>query len=148
NDEEAVSTQACDLNAFYQLATKIKQAFKRLPICIVEDSLYACECVFNQCNQYGWKYIMRFKKDRIKRDDKEFQDIKEMENLSKDICWVNDITYNQRTLNVLEYHFVQNQKKKTFTFITNIKVNNRNARKLVNAGRSRWKIENQGFNRQ
>src|SRR5699024_8356260 len=31
---------------------------------------------------------------------------------------------------------------------TNIKVNNRNARKLVNAGRSRWKIENQGFNRQ
>src|SRR5699024_6143362 len=43
---------------------------------------------------------------------------------------------------------VQNQKKKTFTFITNIKVNNRNARKLVNAGRSRWKIENQGFNRQ
>lgn len=92
--------------------------------------------------------MMRFKEGRIKSVAKEFQDIKAMENLSEDICWVNDIAYNQRTLNILEYHFVKNQEKKTFTFITNIKVTNRNARKLINAGRSRWKIENQGFNRQ
>ncbi|WP_270895194.1 hypothetical protein [Aliibacillus thermotolerans] len=91
---------------------------------------------------------MRFKEGKIKSVAKEFQEIKAMENLSEDICWVNDIAYNQRTLNILEYHFVKNQEKKTFTFITNIKVTNRNARKLIHAGRSRWKIENQGFNRQ
>lgn len=148
NESEDVSKQDCELKAFYRLAKKIKQAFKRLPICILGDSLYACEGVFTQCDKYGWKYMMRFKEGRIKSVAKEFQDIKAMENLSEDICWVNDIAYNQRTLNILEYHFVKNQEKKTFIFITNIKVTNRNARKLIHAGRSRWKIENQGFNRQ
>jgi len=148
NESEDVSKQDCELKAFYRLARKIKQAFKRLPICILGDSLYACEGVFNECDKYKWKYMMRFKEGRIKSVAKEFQDIKAMENLSEDICWVNDITYNQRTLNVLENHFVENQEKKTFTFITNIKLTKGNARKLVNSGRSRWKIENQGFNRQ
>src|SRR5699024_920159 len=40
------------------------------------------------------------------------------------------------------------QEQKTFTFITNIKVTERNGHHLVSAGRSRWKIENQGFNHQ
>ena len=38
--------------------------------------------------------------------------------------------------------------KTDFVWITSIKVTKANAMKLVNAGRSRWKIENQGFNRQ
>ncbi len=32
NESEDVSKQDCELKAFYRLATKIKQAFKRLPI--------------------------------------------------------------------------------------------------------------------
>lgn len=35
-----------------------------------------------------------------------------------------------------------------FAWITSIEITNRNAKKLVTAGRNRWKIENQGFNRQ
>ena len=38
--------------------------------------------------------------------------------------------------------------KTDFAWITSIKITKTNAMKLVNAGRSRWKIENQGFNRQ
>ena len=38
--------------------------------------------------------------------------------------------------------------KTDFVWITSIKITKTNAMKLVNAGRSRWKIENQGFNRQ
>lgn len=33
-------------------------------------------------------------------------------------------------------------------WITNIEITDRNAEKLLQAGRNRWKIENQGFNRQ
>ena len=33
-------------------------------------------------------------------------------------------------------------------WITNITITKSNARKIVRAGRNRWKIENQGFNRQ
>ncbi|MCJ7841114.1 hypothetical protein MUB24_09430 [Lederbergia sp. NSJ-179] len=37
---------------------------------------------------------------------------------------------------------------KEFLFITDIRITKRNAEKLVQAGRSRWKIENEGFNHQ
>ena len=42
------------------------------------------------------------------------------------------------------------KKKETteFTWIADITITKNNARKIVNAGRNRWKIENQGFNRQ
>ncbi len=148
NESEDVPKQDCELNAFYRLAKKIKQTFKRLPICILVDSLYACEGVFHQCDECKWKYMIRFKEGRIKSVAKEFQDIKTMDNLSGDMCWVNDITYRDRKLNVLEYNLMVDQEKKTFTFITNIKVTKRNAHHLVGVGRSRWKIENQGFNHQ
>lgn len=35
-----------------------------------------------------------------------------------------------------------------FAWITSIGITKKNAEKLVRAGRNRWKIENQGFNRQ
>ena len=39
-------------------------------------------------------------------------------------------------------------KERSFLFLTSIKVTKKNAKRLVGVGRSRWKIENQGFNRQ
>ena len=40
------------------------------------------------------------------------------------------------------------RKKTEFAWITNIPITKSNAKKIVKAGRNRWKIENQGFNRQ
>src|SRR5699024_6805844 len=45
NESENVSKQDCELKAFYRLAEQIKQTYKRLPICLLGDSLYACEGV-------------------------------------------------------------------------------------------------------
>ncbi|MDC3416214.1 transposase family protein [Aquibacillus salsiterrae] len=150
NESEDVSKQDCELKAFYRLAEKLKDSYKRLPS-VLGDSLYACEGVFNQCNEFKWKYMFRFKGGRIKSISKEFQKIKEMEqgNASSDIFWVNQISYNQRTVNVLECKIGETKEdKKQFTFITDIKITKRYAKNLVVVGRSRWKIENQGFNRQ
>lgn len=151
NESEDVSKQDCELKAFHRLAEKLKNTYKRLPICILGDSLYACEKVFNRCEQYKWTYIFRFKEKRIKSVTEEFQSLKNMEENDShdDISWVNQIAYQQQTLNVLEklpdetdenYH--------PYLFLTNIKITKRNAQKLIDAGRSRWKIENEGFNRQ
>ena len=41
-----------------------------------------------------------------------------------------------------------NEKNTEFAWITGIQITKTNAKKLVAAGRHRWKIENQGFNRQ
>lgn len=79
NESEEVSKQDCELNAFKRLAKKIKQTFKRLPICLLGDSLYACEPVFDICEQNNWKYLFRFKEGRIKSITTEFSAIKSLE---------------------------------------------------------------------
>lgn len=152
NESEDVEKQDCELNAFYRLAKKIKNTFKRLPICIIADSLYACEGVFNLCEKNKWKYLLRFKEGRIKTVMEEFQEIKRLEksNTSDDdqTTWVNEIAYKEQTLNVLESIEETEKGKQEFTFLTNIHITKKNAGKLVDSGRRRWKIENEGFNNQ
>ena len=150
NESEEVSKQDCELKAFHRLAEKIKKKFKRLPICVLGDSLYACETVFKICDEYNWKYIFRFKEGRIRTVAAEFNAIKELEQDDKqDLIWVNDISYKERTVNLIESRIdTKDGKSKRFTFITDFKITNKNAEPIVAAGRSRWKIENQGFNNQ
>ena len=157
NESEDVEKQDCELNAFYRLAARLKNTFKRLPICMIADSLYACENVFNLCKEYRWTYLFRFKEDRIKSIANEFQTLKNMEDnvlrVKKDgkqveIIWVNKIVYREHKPNVLECDMETEKGNQKFIFITDIKITKKNAQRLVNAGRSRWKIENEGFNRQ
>lgn len=150
NESEDVSKQDCELKAFYRLAEKLKNTYRRLPICILGDSLYACEGVFRCCDQYRWKYMLRFKEGRIKSIATEFQTLKELEQSdpSTNLFWVNDIAYQQRTVNMLEYAEGTEGSGKRYTFLTNIRITERNAKRLLGVGRSRWKIENEGFNHQ
>jgi hypothetical protein len=149
NESEDVPKQDCELNAFYRLTDRIKDTFKRLPICILGDSLYACESVFKQCDRHKWKYLFRFKEGRIKSIMNEFEELKEIEPSGvKDTYWVNEFSYNERHVNILEGIIETKERQKHYTFITNITITKKNARKLVSAGRSRWKIENEGFNKQ
>lgn len=150
NESEDVEKQDCEMRAFHRLAEKIKKTYKRLPICILGDSLYACEPVFKRCDDYRWKYLIRFKEGRIKSIAAEFNTIKEIERKEKEIngtCWAKDIFYNDRKVNVMEFT-LDTDDKKSFVFITDINITERNVKELVAVGRSRWKIENQGFNNQ
>ncbi len=125
NESEDVTKQDCELKAFHRLAKKIKQTFKRLPICILGDSLYACESVFSLCDDYKWKYLCRFKEGRIKSIASEFQAIKELEqSKTKDrLFWVNDIAYNDRKVNLVESKVeIEEGTRKEYVFITNLKV--------------------------
>lgn len=151
NESEDVSKQDCELNAYHRLAKKLKQTFKRLPICILADSLYACEPVFKSCEEYKWKYLFRFKEGRIKSIASEFQSIKTLEQKTdqEDLFWVNNIAYNGRTINLMEAKIESKRgEKRQFLFLTNIKITKKNVLRLVFVGRSRWKIENEGFNQQ
>ena len=56
-------------------------------------------------------------------------------------------------MNVFEYEYEGKDKKGkkqkiTFRWITNLEINKRNLEELIQAGRWRWKIENEGFNNQ
>jgi hypothetical protein len=151
NESENISKQDCEIKAFHRLAKKLKQTYKRLPICILGDSLYACEPVFQRCEEYKWHYIFRFKEGRIRSIASEFHSLKEMDQKDEkdNLFWVNDISYNQRTVNLMETKLEMEDGKLTqFLFLTNIKITKKNVKRLITEGRSRWKIENHGFNQQ
>ncbi|WP_170008574.1 hypothetical protein [Bacillus fonticola] len=107
NESENVTKQDCELKAFHRLAEKLKQTYKRLPICVLGDSLYACEPVFSRCEEYNWKYLFRFKEGRIRSIASDFYAIKTMEKGQKEnhLFWVNDMPYHKRMVNVLESKF-------------------------------------------
>lgn len=150
NEDENVSKQDCELNAFKRLAGKLKEMYPRLPICLLGDSLYACEPVFEICRENQWHYLLRFKEGRIKTVAEEFRLIKGLEEKKRgNGIWVNGIDYNQCPVNLIEAEEeAKDGDRKQFVFITDFKITERNAEELVFAGRSRWKIENEGFNSQ
>jgi hypothetical protein len=149
NEDENVSKQDCEIKAFKRLEVKLKKQYPHLPICMLGDSLYACEPVFKICDKNKWQFLLRFKEGSIKSIAEEFNALKLIDSEKNEKCvWVRDVAYNQRTVNLIETEIVVDEKKTSFVFITNIPITKKNADYIVYAGRSRWKIENQGFNNQ
>lgn len=149
SDEEI--KQDCERKAFIRLAEKIKKKFPRLPICIVADSLYVTERVLKTCRDYQWEYIIRYKEGSAPTIEKEYAAIPE-KNTSGKAEYINGVIFGEYDVNVLKFSETK-MKKKTpvttdFVWITSIEITKKNAEKLAKAGRTRWKIENQGFNRQ
>ena len=143
--------QDCESKAFVRLAAKLKKHFPRLPICIVADGLYVSEKVMKICEEYGWDYIIRYKEGCAPSIEEEYKAIPEKNEAGK-AEYINGIIYRDMEINVLKHRETKIKKGEPvateFAWITSIKITNKNAKKLVEAGRNRWKIENQGFNRQ
>ena len=158
NEGENVTKQDSELKAFKRLSKKVKKDFPRLPICMLADSLYAAKPVMDICKSYNWNYLIRFKDGSIPTLAEEFDsllnisDQEENEN-NKNINYVNAIDYKKTKVNVFTFETTTKSKEgleatTKFKWITNIEVTDKNAEKLADTGRDRWKIENEGFNTQ
>ena len=149
--DEAVK-QDCESKAFVRLAAKIKKKFPRLPIIITADGLYVTKNVLQICREYHWDYIIRYKEGSASSIAKEYRALPEKETMGTDIEYQNKIMFNEFDVNLIYYRekrIIKGKEKETeFAWITSIEITKSNAKKIVNAGRNRWKIENQGFNRQ
>ena len=143
--------QDCETKAFKRLAEKIKKAFPRLPIVLLADSLYASEPVMDICRGNGWEYIIRYKTGSIPSIAEEYEMIPEKETAGH-AEYVNEIDYNGKPVNMLRFYEEKRVKgelvRTDFQWITSIRLTKKNAEKTAEAGRKRWKIENEGFNRQ
>ena len=148
NEDENVSKQDCELNAFKRLAKKLKKEYPRLPIVIGADALYSNKSVIDICNQNGWKYIIRFKEGRIKSLYNEFESIVKTDNESKkeNYEYVSKVDYQEEKLNIIRYK--DEVKNTEFLYITNLNISDKNIEETINVGRKRWKIENEGFKNQ
>ena len=149
--DEAIK-QDCERKAFVRLAGKIKQKFPRLPIIITADGLYVTKTVLEICKDYHWDYIIRYKEGCATSIAREYRALPEKETVGTDIEYQNKVMFNDFDVNLIYYRerrIVKGEEKETeFAWITSIEITKSNARKIVRAGRNRWKIENQGFNRQ
>lgn len=144
--------QNCESKAFVRLAAKIKQKFPRLPIIITADGLYVTKTVLQICKDYHWDYIIRYKEGCASSIAKEYRALPEKETVGTDIEYQNKVIFNDFDVNLIYYRERRIEKRKVketeFAWITSIEITSGNAKKIVRAGRNRWKIENQGFNRQ
>ena len=152
NQSEEAIKQDCESKAFVRLAAKIKKKFPRLPIVISADGLYVTQRVLQICKEYQWDYIIRYKEGGASSIAKEYRALPEVEKSGTDIEFQNDIMFQDFDVNLVYYK----DKRKSdgeeriteFAWITSIRITKTNAKKIVRAGRNRWKIENQGFHRQ
>lgn len=162
--------QDCELQAFYRLAKRLKQAFPRLPLCLSLDALFAGGPTLTICEQYGWKYLIVLQEGSIPYINAEFKALRPLEpeqhlqfhtgpqhQIRQDYRWSNDISYvdskgtahTVAVLKCLENKPAADGARKTtrFKWITNFTVKSNQVRALANeGGRIRWKIENEGFN--
>ena len=143
--------QDCETKAFKRLARKLKKAFPRLPVILLADSLYASEPVMEQCRKNEWEYIIRYKKGSIPSIMEEYERIPE-KGKAGHAEFINEIDYNGNPVNVLRFWEESIKKgkpvRREFQWLTCIRVTEKNAERMAGEGRKRWKIENEGFNRQ
>ena len=143
--------QGCEINVFKRLSANLKKEYIRLPMPLLMDSLYAGETVFSICKENRWDYIIRYKDGSIPSIAEEYAAIPEKEKAGH-AEFVNDIGYNGYQVNMLRYYETGIKAGKAirtdFQFLTSLQLTKNNAEKTANIGRLRWKIENQGFNRQ
>jgi len=164
NESMDVEKQDCELKAYYRLAKKLKAEFKKLNICLLLDSLYPNQNVFNICKENRWQYLIYFKEGAIPTAYQEYLEEKQQNPknhltdkvnkwITREYYWVNDIEWENFKLNVLycKEDNIRKKKKKPhpFVWISSFPINKNKCHSLANqGGRLRSKIENQGFNSQ
>jgi len=169
NRDPQASKQDCELKAFYRLSERLKKRFPKVPFCLLLDGLFAGGPTLGVCEKYDWMYFITLTDNDLSSVNQEFEtlltlppettrDIQLEHHIQQTFRWVNGIEYvdgDQHThrLNVLECVetclSAKNPAPTKFKWLTNFTLLSTNVFGLANqAGRLRWKIENEGFNLQ
>lgn len=161
---EAVK-QDCELKAFSRLAPALKQQFPQLRLCVTVDALYACGRFFQVCQDNDWSFICTLKPKDLPTVWRDFQALLPLcpENTLERTLpsgvrqvyrWVPEMSYTDAegrswTFTALQLVESVAEETTTFAWITDLDVTAKTVEAVATeGGRYRWKIENQGFNRQ
>ena len=159
--------QDCEIKAFKRLAQRIRRTFPNLPICIVADALYVTNPVIDICKDHKFELIVRYKEGAYKEIKELFECARKSGGATRladtdetrDVIYANKlelagsrfISYIEATM--LVYDPVpckgkgrrpnkdSQQKWLSFAWISTLEMDEKSATDIVNAGRSRWNIE-------
>ena len=160
NESEDAEKQDCELNAAKRLLERLKKEYPRTRFCIQGDALYAAEPVMRLCREQGWRYVFTHKDARQKQVSEVYrwileEECMEVKNIGEERGtgrYANDVGITagkKEKMNVYEYRYeAPGGKEKCFQWITDIDLTKENLKEMIEAGRGRWKIENEGFNSQ
>lgn len=139
--------QDCEVKAFKRMIKRIKKNYPKYKFIITGDGLYATTPIINICKKYHWFYIFNLKPDRLKNINETFEDNINYHNEVniKNYFLSSNIEFNGNLINVFKYKETNKNKETIFRYISNIKISNSNIKEVVELGRKRWKIENEGF---
>ncbi len=159
--------QDCETKAFKRLSKRLKATFKRLPIILLLDGLYANGPVMEICRTYRWDYMIVLKDDSLTTVWKEYDILQSLSpedslkmqwgNRKQSFNWVNNIEYEDTNRNIYFVHVVTCKesweevdresnkivsKKSKHAWISSKPLNKRNIHERCNlAARHRWNIE-------
>ncbi|MBV8084988.1 MAG: hypothetical protein JO247_09250 [Chloroflexi bacterium] len=158
--------QDCELNAARRLLPRLKQAYPQLAFVLAVDSLYACGPLFALAQELGWSYVATFKEGRTPALWREFRALRPhcpenslrrqwADGPVQEFRWVNQLDYQDSdgrrwTLNALECtETTAEGSQQYFAWLTPLPVGPKTVAEIAQkGGRYRWKVENEGFNRQ
>lgn len=152
----------CERNASKRLLRKIRREHPRLKLIVVEDGLASNGPHIRQLKALNMHFIVGAKPgDHKYLFDQVAQALEEdrMRTVSWEegdawceINFLNQVPLNEENhdllVNFLEYaeYGPEGDRRKYFSWVTDLKITKRNARHLVRGARARWKIENETFN--
>jgi hypothetical protein len=158
--------QDCELKALKRLLPRIKKAYPQLAFVLALDSLYACGPVFALAQPFGWSYVVTFKEGRTPAWWREFRALlpgcpgnclrREWgDGRVQQFRWVPQLDYQDSEgrawkVNALECtETTAAGGRQYFAWLTPLPVNPKTVEEVAQkGGRYRWKVENEGFNRQ
>jgi hypothetical protein len=158
--------QDCELKALARLLPRIKKDYPQLAFVLALDSLYACGPVFALAQQFGWSYVVTFKEGRTPALWREFRALLPAcpgNSLRRDwgdgrvqqFRWVSQLDYQDSEGRAWEVNALEctettaGGKEQYFAWLTPLPVSRKTVEEIAQkGGRSRWKVENEGFNRQ
>lgn len=176
DSERNFNKQDCEARAFQRIAIKLKKYFPRLPVCILADGLYPNDTFMQTCLNNEWQYIVMLKDDSLKTLQTEIIDVdnqhrhkverqqvasKGMHLTASQYEWIDEpLSYKTHKLYWLSCSERQawyrrdedgsrqlhKEEQTRFVWITSLAPDAKKVYQIAEGGRSRWKIENEGFN--
>jgi len=161
--------QDCETKAFKRLARRLKSTFKRLPIMLLLDGLYANGPVIEICRNNRWDYMIVLKDESLATVWREYNALQGLEpqnifkmkwgNREQSFKWVNNIDYEYDRGKTHLIHVVVCKetweefdkrsgdivvKQSKHAWLSNKPLNKQNIHERCNlAARHRWNIESE-----
>jgi hypothetical protein len=157
--------QDCELKAMQRLLPRIKKEYPQLRFVVSGDSLYGCGTTFALVTQLNWSCVVTFKEGRTPALWREYAALRAQcpqqvvrrrwDQRVEEYRWVNQLVHEDSEgrswkLDALECRETSTDgKEQYFAWLTLLPVGRKTVEEIAEkGGRARWKVENEGFNRQ